>query len=254
MTAARTSPWLTYLSAAAEMRLVVQQNEDDYLFETKQRGRIVYLFDANVIHLFLNPREGIRHLTGFGGAVSDDDKLATTMITAEFMFSRGLSGQMGIPAFLSPGHADDLGSMVQQIQWNVARKSTFELTVANNIERIENIVHDARSERIDDIAAMRQLAEAFPALANTLFDGPPFQARQFTRLMKRDLVRPLALLPDATSEVLSPNERLIDVWARRIRAEIDSSSSHPRTDEGIRRDAETIVATSSAKRLREESD
>src|SRR5262245_18430704 len=102
-----------YVQEAITLRLNLQQNFDDYHFGI-EGGRIVYLMDANVVRIFLDPEREARHFAPF--QTSHQAAATTALVSAEFLFSRRLAGQGDTAALIAPSHADDLTSVLAGIK------------------------------------------------------------------------------------------------------------------------------------------
>ncbi len=115
----------TYFQQAATLRLCLQYNMDDYEF-SRRGGNIIYLMDANIVRFFLNPHSEISHVAAFGRtrAAREVYGPATAALTAEFLFSRQLVGQQDRPAFITPGHGEDVLDVINGLRNAIDRGDT----------------------------------------------------------------------------------------------------------------------------------
>lgn len=205
-----------YIRAAADLRLTIERNYLDYESDRGEApGRIVYLYDANVVRLFLNPYRETRHFQSFGQSHRPDVLGGTALITSEFLFSRNLSGQNGVPAYLSEAHAEDLANIVSRIRYEINDMSeqSFDRGRVSDVRRLASA---ALRGDVGQAEAIRELGALVPQLLDFFFNGAVHEARQLRRLLNDDLIRPLRLLPEATAEVLEPDEVAVQVWLEMI--------------------------------------
>jgi len=192
-----------YFQEAIGLRLCMQWNADDSEFVSKG-GRIVYLMDANVLVFFMNPFRETRLVNAFelsGGAAKQ--AVGTAVITAEFLFSRNLAGQCGYPALIAPSHADELAELLDRMRHRVATPTSAEKPLTDGIRRqLEELIQRVRRDDIPRDSAVKQLRGLVPDIAPELLESEFQEANQFLRLYRDDLIRPLAVHPEATSDVL----------------------------------------------------
>ncbi|MFK5596151.1 hypothetical protein ACFZ8E_03975 [Methylobacterium sp. HMF5984] len=251
----RPAHWPRYLRSAARLRVAIERNLQDYLFERDLGGRIFYVFDANVIKLFLSPAEVSERVASLGERGDEPHLPATAVITAEFLFSRGLSGQYDTPALLTPGHAEDVAAMIDRIERRVV-DVVHRQGMDGGGQRLgrggadaihlQRLVDSVSFEGGDIEGPVRRLVQELPKAAHGLFDSAVNEARQVGRIVDGDLLRPLRLHPAATREVMNPDLRIVEVWAARIRAEHREAIGGDRqasARERIRRDAEAVAQT-----------
>lgn len=237
-----------YFAEAALLRTCLAYNDDDHIFASEAGGRIIYIFDANIVAFFLQPEHENerRKILAFG---SDERAYgyasATALITAEFLFSRRLAGQHDNPALISPAHGDDLADIMDRIQRDLAGEER-NLATEENISQIEamlDIVLDRiRNRDYDNIGQVaEELRKFVPRLADELENRlAPLQ--QLCRIYEQDLLRPLALHTAVTLDVLQPSKNEIQKWSDRITIERKKrKKARPRLNS--QRDATALVQT-----------
>lgn len=232
-----------YFDEAALLRSCLAYNEDDHRFATEEKGRIVYLFDANIVAFFLQPeRENERRkVLAFG---SDHDALdyasSTALITAEFLFSRDLAGQRGNPALICPSHGDDLTSILRDV---LQEHQVEDKEIGGELQKsLAAIVERINQRRYDDIRSVADaLRASVPRLADELEDvWQPL--KQYRRILEEDLLRPLAMHSAATQDILAPDTAEARRWSERIRQErLKRPRASQRSDE--MRDGLALVQT-----------
>jgi hypothetical protein len=215
----RASDGLRYLQDSADLRVAIQYNLDDSEF-AKRGGRIVYLMDANVARLFLSPASEERYVAPFA-ADSGDHLVGTAVVTAEFLFSRQLPGQQGAPALIAPGHGDDLGAIVDALRnatETITPEKPTDYTLSDNQRtELRELIAGVRDGTQDRRIAYRMLRYRLPGLTTHL--GMFDLANQLYRLYNEDLLRPLAIHPYATAEVLDPDLAEVNSWTERLHIE-----------------------------------
>lgn len=217
----------SYFDQAATLRLCLQYNKDDYAF-AKSGGRIIYLFDANVVHFFIYPEEELAHIAAFGKSHQGGYAPGTALITAEFLFSRGLAGQEDSPALITPAHADEILGLVDDIREimsdeRVADSSQAPMPpgkAAQLRDLVERISAGRRGEFVVDRAsAATELTRLVPEVAAQVLKGSYHRLKQLQRLYDDDLLRPLALHTEMTADVLSVPQAQVALWMGRIQRE-----------------------------------
>src|SRR5262245_5308089 len=204
-----------YFQEVVELRLCLQWNADDYEF-ANEGGRIVYLMDANVVVFFMNPVLEAHHVDAFDTGMPGRHAVATALVTAEFMFSRGLSGQDGYPALIAASHAEELGDILGAIR-PVADTS---LTLPRRLPEaarngLKILIQQVRRGEIHREAAVKELRRLVPECANELLESGYQESNQFLRLYHEDLIRPLAVHSEATKDILDvrqSNAAEIEKW------------------------------------------
>lgn len=198
-----------YFHYAATIRWCLEYNREDYEFARKG-GRITYLVDANIVRFFMRPAdEAMQHLGALGRGAQIK---SNAMITAEFMLSRELAGQRGAPAFIAPGHAEDISDIIGGIAHaaNETRKQP-------DGKPLDALARDIEANRIDADGAIRQLAEIVPEVAEEV--ARYLEAQHLKRVYDEELVRPLASHRNATSDILdvdTSRQKSVTEWIKRI--------------------------------------
>jgi hypothetical protein len=227
-----TNSWEHYFRDAAELRVTIERNMNDLEF-TRRKGRIVYVFDSNIVKLFLDPVREIELVTIFSDEICAEHLSATATITAELLFSRQLAGQRGTPPFLAPSHAEELSAMMHEIEKQLyqnqenVQESKPVLPLAKS-ERIRHLVEGIRDGKIDRDYGLDELRKILPRAIMDLFYGPGYEAAQFKRIYEDDLLRPLALDPAVTANILNPDRGQVSKWANRILEQRQSEIVSPR--------------------------
>jgi hypothetical protein len=230
MTSSVAEPRLReYFREAMLLRLALQQNLDDYAF-ANQGGRIVYLMDANVVRIFLDPvRESVHFALFQEGKESEDLSSSTALVSAEFLFSRRLAGQGDTPALIARSHADDLTSVLA----GISRDAEADLPHSGQARRmagstrraLRRLIERAHRGEIDRVNAIRELQERIPECVHAVLAESLQALLQFRRLYNEDLLRPLELHPEATVDVLVPNLELVADLKRHLTATLLASRS-----------------------------
>jgi hypothetical protein len=199
-----------YFHYAATIRWCLECNREDYQF-ARNGGRITYLVDANIVRFFMHPaNEAMQHfrVLGRGKAVETN-----AMITAEFMLSRELAGQRNAPAFIAPGHAEDVSDIIAGIS-----RTTPDPREPPDSKRLNSLLHEIEVNNIDPEGAIRQLEEVLPDVAEVF--GTYLELEHLKRIYDEDLVRPLTSHRNATRDILevdNSKSSAVTDWAKRIR-------------------------------------
>ena len=264
---------VNYFFDAASFRFTLDQNVRDFVFAHEQHGRIVYVFDANIIGFFLDPVAEAEHIAIFSAATSfrgtapgrrsnwtgEERKertawRAAALITAEFLFSGHLAGQWGDMPYISDAHAEDTDQLYQRTL------APFEAMLADSGDnhgfvdeatgdemvkltgRLNNLFGDLQKmrhlEKPEVLDGVANKATKYASLCCDLFDAkknPLVRVLALLRLTKEDLIAPLAVDPLMTPDILEPSGERLDDLAKRIREVAPDKGS-----DNIRRDAETL--------------
>lgn len=233
-----------YFQRAAALRLAIETNMRDFEFG-QSGGRIVYLMDANVVRFFLDPVKERWQLEVFGTG-NHDYASGTALVTAEFLFGRGLAGQGDLPALISPAH----GIEVQAIAYALARTAKHDMQVTSELtptlrEGLQRLVDGTRSGQITLEEAAERLPEMVPDAAAQLLQGV-LPANQLRRLHEEDLLRALALHPAATRSIMALDRIGLErkaAWTTRLIKERKSGQapSNRSARTRVESDAEALV-------------
>jgi len=224
-----------------QLRLAIENNIRD--FDASEQ--IVYLADANVVHLFLNPYKNWKSVTPFKEILGQDKRdlgVATAVISAEYIFSRLLAQQKGYPVFIAAEHVDEIVDHFRRIdkprphsdsyvlgqrsvqgppEWNSPRDETSKDSASPRVSRDWRRIADALEllrQKLGsasyDATKMRELfAHTVPQTINALNEGEMLAQQQFARLQRDDLIRPLRLAPHLDRRYLdSIEDRQFEEW------------------------------------------
>ena len=108
------SNFAQYVNDARRLRLSMRVNRIDADY-VKGGNSIVYFVDANVVGMFASPKSNLHYLEPFNNWLGDKLLFSTTTLTAEYLFSGDLPGQVS-PTLITPDHYDDLHSMARAIK------------------------------------------------------------------------------------------------------------------------------------------
>lgn len=231
-----------YFQEAALLRSCLAFNRIDFEFANRG-GRIVYLLDANIVRFFVSPEHEARHILPFHADRRPDYAEATALITAEFLLSRSLAGQMGGPALIAPSHGGEIGDILSAIKRDAQQHRPEDEPPLQVVDQKQAMLRDlvGKLDRadIDRRRAVQELEQLVPDLAKLLM-SQGFQASgQMLRLYNEDLLRPLALHAAATRDILYPDADQVRAWEKQItrHRKVASRKDH----EKVRNDAEALV-------------
>jgi hypothetical protein len=198
-----------YFHYAATIRWCLEYNRIDYEFARKG-GRITYLVDANIVRFFMRPAdEAMQHLGALGRGAQIK---SNAMITVEFMLSRELAGQRRAPAFIAPGHAEDISDIIGGIG-----HAATDTRKPPDGKRLDALLREIEANRLDADGAIQKLTEIVPEVAEEF--GRFLEAEHLKRVYDEELVRPLASHRNATRDILdidSGKSKAVAEWIRRI--------------------------------------
>jgi hypothetical protein len=225
MKPSRPSPHDTvarYFEQAATLRLCLQYNSEDYEY-SQVGGRIVYLMDANIVRFFIDPEAEASHVVAFGRSPLPDYAAGTALITAEFLFSRGLAGQNDRPALIAPAHGDEITNIIAEHRAELSKSAPpigAQPLPPDTVKRLSALIDRvSRAGEKDRAKAVAELQQLVPEAAGDLLRGGWQRMQQLRRLYDEDLLRPLSLHTAATRDILEPDRAEVDAWAERIRQE-----------------------------------
>lgn len=204
-----------YFSACLDLRNSITLQKEDEGFAREERGSIRYVLDSNMVRFFLDPMRESAYVNPFSGEDTPAyRKLA--IITAEFVFSREMEGQWGVPASISTEHMVELANHMEKLSRRLDEH-------ANKLESVTAIDDDAHQEDAirlaqpgNDIAAS---VEAFNSTAATGAYWPKDdilrelrEAQMLERIRNQDLLLPMHLDENATIEVIKPSSKAVNAW------------------------------------------
>jgi hypothetical protein len=209
-----------YFVRAAALRLAIESNRQDAAF-ANTGGRITYLMDANVVRFFLDPVSERGRLESFGPGHYDYAS-STALVTAEFLFSRGLAGQGDMPALIAPAHGEEVRRIAHALATKASEGLSSEGTLTSERRaQLEALVDETRSGSLQLDIATDRLREIVPEVAGELLERV-LPANQLVRLHDEGLLMALALHPAATREVLTSGGDVRErkaTWTKYILAE-----------------------------------
>jgi hypothetical protein len=201
-----------YFREAATLRACLEYNRDDFDFARKN-GRIIYIFDANIVRFFLTAEQEKHKVAAFSGA---EDYISTTaVITAEYLFSRNLAGQGDAPAFISPAHGDELAAGFARLGEQAKGRDSEQAVSADDSELFLRLVSKAITQEEGAAETITRIHQELPDFAQSVFT-PWMFATHLKRIYDQDLLRPLALHAEATREILEPDPVEVKRWATRL--------------------------------------
>lgn len=211
---------MKYFRDAADLRVAIQLSLDDFEFSSKQRGQIVYVFDTNVVRLFLNPAAQHASVDVFRESDAGGHAGAIAGITAEWLFSRRLAGQEGLPPFITLKHGEEVGAWLAKVVNELRENDTTRDGPAVDTEawaQLKELAAGVERKNKANRRAMLALIDELPrVLGDEMSADRLSEAIQFARLCAEDRLRPLSLCEHADGTVLAPEPTSVAAWAARI--------------------------------------
>ncbi|WP_372571732.1 hypothetical protein [Ruegeria jejuensis] len=236
-----------YFSACLDLRNSITLQKEDESFAREDRGSIRYVLDSNMVRFFLDPMRESAYVNPFSGEETPAyRKLA--IITAEFVFSREMEGQWGVPASISEEHMVELSKHMDKLSRRLDKHATkLESVTPEEAGLQEEAIRLAQSG--GDIAAS---VEAFNSTTATGAHWPEDgilnelrEAQMLERIRRQDLLLPMSLDENATIEVLKPSPQAVNSWEARIKEQRQETSQkkkrNPKKDTADAVTAEQIV-------------
>jgi hypothetical protein len=214
-----------YLDGAVRLRQAATWNTFDSNLAGDLPRRIIPVVDADVIRLFMAPAEETNYVNPFPSLESGsatrrawNDPLAlVAAATAEFIFLTGTIEILGQHVGnwkealrITPTHLHDVESMLHQVRVKIVDGLlSIEELEDEAIERLDPLLAKSRRDGDRGLAA---LVQALPNSLRDLYLGPMYEAERWVRLRGDQVLLRLDGLPEATTEVLNPDEKLIERW------------------------------------------
>ena len=214
-----------YLDGAIRLRQAATWNTFDSNLASHLPRRIIPIVDADVIRLFMAPAEETSYVNPFPSLQSgsatrrawDDPLTLVAAATAEFIFLTDTIEILGQrvgnwkePLRITPAHLHDVESMLHQVRVKIVDGLlSIEELEDEAIERLDPLL--ARSRRDGD-RGLSALVQALPNSLRDLYLGPMYEAERWVRLRGDQVLLRLDGLPEATTEVINPDEKLIERW------------------------------------------
>jgi hypothetical protein len=207
-----------------DLSLDVERNRDDHAFRD-EGGAIWYVFDENVLELFIDPRDPRGRITSLHGPEwrraghrvdrNRSTVAETTLATAEFLMSGDLPGQDGAPIYMTEWH-----------RWEFARR--VELLQARQVRELRGISPTQIRERFSPLRQILKLFDRDPEgieshLENRQLaaDIAAFKARQPTQdALRSYLATRLSIELLANDELLEPSHQIRRLVTRPLRQRI----------------------------------
>ena len=233
-----------YFSAAMDIRNGLEFNRLDAEFVSSEHGVVQYVFDSNVLLFFLNPTREAEAVDPFA---SRDGQLNPTLalVTAEYLFSGGLTGQFSARPLISQWHWEEVSSAVSKLRKRMGALAADSTAVARGAddeqlgEKVALLVRHAQTER--SLGASNDHLAAMEPRIRALVDDATYAITMFDRLKSSNPVEPLTLDENAVGGVLNLDEARVAEWRERIALNRDKTEGygapHTRNDA---RDARTV--------------
>src|SRR5262249_47138917 len=146
-----------------QLRLAIEHNIRD--FDSPEQ--IVYMVDANIIHLFLNPYFNSINASPFKDILGQEQErlsMSSAVITAEYIFSRLLARQHEYPAFVAEEYVEEVTGYLGRLRQDIdaARSIPQSDTDKQSWRRGADSLLDLRdkvSDRSNDGSELRELFE-----------------------------------------------------------------------------------------------
>ncbi len=209
-----------YFSACLDLRNSITLQKEDESFAREERGSIRYVFDSNMVRFFLDPMRESAYVNPFSGKDTPAyRKLA--VITAEFVFSREMEGQWGVPASISTEHMVELANHMEKLSRRLDEH-------ANKLESIAAIEGNAHQEDAIRLAqSSNNIAASVEAFNSTTATGAHWpkddilrelrEAQMLERIRNQELLLPMHLDENATIEVIEPSSKAVSAWETLIK-------------------------------------
>jgi hypothetical protein len=237
-----------YFSACLDLRNSIALQKEDETFAREDRGSIRYVLDSNLVRFFLDPVHESYYVNPFSGEDTPAyRKLA--IITAEFIFSREMEGQWGVPPLLSQEHMVELSNHMEKLSRRLREQ-------ANELESVAGQADDSHQEEAIRLAqSSGDIAASVEAFNSTTATGmleaedvilrELREAQMLERLRRQDLLLPMNLDENATIEVIEPSAQAVQAWEARIKAQRRGSDPkkkrNPKQDRADAITAEQII-------------
>jgi hypothetical protein len=242
-----------YLDGAIRLRQAATWNSFDVNLDGKLPQRIIPVVDADVIRLFMAPAEETNYVNPFPGLESvsatrrewDDPLTLVATATAEFIFLTGTIKVLGqdvskwnVPVRMASSHLQDVEAMLYQVKMKIVKGLlSLEELEDDVIERLDTVIAKSRRDADHGLSA---LVNALPYSLRELYLGPIYEAERWIRLRSDGILLKLEGLAEATSEILEPDERLMERWREPLFQSLVRSHTSSR-HQGRRPDRDDVV-------------
>ncbi|MCK1391478.1 hypothetical protein [Bradyrhizobium sp. 1] len=206
-----SSRFVRYLSELVQLRLSVEQNISD----SRSHHQLVYIVDANIIHLFLSPYSNWQNVIPFKEILGQEKPnlaFSAAVITAEYIFSRQLSRQARYPVFVAEEHVLEVDRYISKLRDESLAPQAVGIERAKALENAIASISDLRNKLLTESSDnLRREFESRIPDAVAEFQSVAF-ALQYTRLLRNDLVRPLRLAPHLDRKWLQVERLEYEKW------------------------------------------
>src|SRR5579859_7021804 len=211
-----------YIDDARRLRVVMRINAADSDFAKKHNTEIRYFVDSNIVGMFMNPKDNIGYLNIFQKWVDSELIPSLTTLTSEFVFSGNLPGQRSMPILLTPGHWEELDSMLDGIEEKAEqaakRLGPDDITAAQRgRHEIEPLIQRFKTRQINASTFVEEIGHILPRAVLDLLHGPLAEVRQLKRLHDSGHIRRADTMSWFDSELLKPNPNEVAQWSARLR-------------------------------------
>jgi hypothetical protein len=241
-----------YLDGAIRLRQAATWNTFDVNLKGELPHRIIPVVDADVIRMFMAPAEETGYVDPFPGLQSgsatrrewDDPLTLVAAATAEFIFLTGKIPVLGQEVTkwneelrIASPHLQDVEAMLYQIKMKIVEGLlSLEELEDEAIERLDPLLARSRGDADGGLSA---LVKALPNSLRELYLGPIYEAERWLRLRGDGILLKLEGLAEATTEVLEPDESLIERWREPLFRSLHRSHASGR-DQARRQDPEDV--------------
>lgn len=238
---------LSYLTELADFRLALDRNVRDAEATGPDKPlRVLYLIDANLLHLYFAPIKTANNIRAFSFAKPPSDlEAAMAIITAEFLFHGKLPGRGNFPLYIDPGHMIEFSNtVIDQTGTMLAAASKVDAAKKRQLRKQIDVL---RREIIKARGSSKELRKLYDTKLQKLFADYNFEPEAAPQMLRelirgKDLVRPLEFAPYIDrSLVRNPDADAVNHWLDRLKTHRRPWETANEKSDNRKRDAECLA-------------
>ena len=207
---------LKYLSRLLQFRLSVARN----LGDAEATGRLIYLFDSNVVLTLLSPGRNLQPFLPPGIDRPRRDghatALASAIVAGEFLLSGRLPAQGPLPIYIAPEHAaelhEHLNAQRDELRERMERAEASIVDGRTLGDELKELRRTLREAKQDSRRIVKLLSQTLPRLIARHRLPDIVAMAHMQRLLSARLLRPLAGAPFLDGDLMRPGDGMLSEW------------------------------------------
>lgn len=238
---------LSYLTELADFRLALERNVRDAEATGPDKPlRVLYLIDANLLHLYFAPIKNANNVSAFSFAKQPRNlEAAMAIITAEFLFHGKLPGRGKFPLYIDPGHMIEFSKkVIDQTETMLAAAKKVDVAKKRQLRKDIDVL---RGEIVKVSGNSKELRKLYDTKLQELFADYSFEPEAAPQMLRelirgKDLVRPLEFAPYIDRGLVrKPDANAVNHWLEMLKTHRRPWETVDEKSDNRKRDAECLA-------------